>query len=232
MLLCHPHRFIFIKPIKAAGTSVECFLQPLCQDINDGVSEYTAERITASGIIGYRGPSKGASKHWNHMPASRIKELYPAYFTQYAKISIIRNPYQKAISLFLWLGPLSRLEAMRLASSNQIQLKNLFLLFLKSQLNIESLLSDSPRLLLQGDPVVDYILRFESLKIDLCNLITTLRLPLAAEDLGEYKMSGRANQDHDAKDYFCTESLEFVNSVLDWYFCLFGYCKHESIADL
>jgi hypothetical protein len=218
MLICHPHRFIFIKPIKAAGTSVECFLQPLCQEINDDVSEYTAESITTNGIVGYRGPSKGASKHWNHMPASRIKELYPVCFTQYAKISIIRNPYQKAISLFLWLAPLSHLEAMELASTNQNQLKNLFLLFLKNQQNIESLLSDSPRLLIQGEPIVDHTLRFESLKVDLCNLITTLSLPLAAENLGAYKMSGRANQNHDPKDYFCPESLEFVNSVFDWYF--------------
>jgi hypothetical protein len=45
-------------------------------------------------------------------------------------------------------------------------------------------------------------------------------------------MSGRANQNHDVKDYFCTESLEFVNRVFDWYFNLFGYCKHESIVDL
>jgi hypothetical protein len=232
MLLCHPHQFIFIKPIKAAGTSLECFLQPLCQEINGDISEYTAERITTSGIVGYRGPSKGASKHWNHMPAARIKALYPDWFTQYAKISIVRNPYQKAISLFLWLGPLSRLEAMQLASTNQKQLKNLFLLFLKNQQNIESLLSDSPRLLLQGEPIVDHILRFESLKVDLCNLITTLSLPLTAENLGAYKMSGRANQNHDIKDYFCTESLEFANRVFDWYFNLFGYCKHESIVDL
>lgn len=232
MLICHPHRFIFIKPIKAAGTSVECFLQPLCQEINDDVSEYTAERITTNGIVGYRGPSKGASQHWNHMPASRIKELYPDYFTKYTVISIIRNPYQKAISLFLWLGPLSHLEAIRLASTHQKQLKNLFLLFLKSKKNISSLLTDSPRLLLQGSLAVDHVLRFESLNCDLSALINSLSLPLSAENLGTYKVSSQSNQSHDAKSYFCTESLEFVNSVFDWYFRLFGYHKQDSIADL
>jgi hypothetical protein len=232
MLICHPYEFIFIKPIKAAGTSVECFLQPLCQDINQDVQEYTTEQVTPQGIVGYRGPSKGVSKHWNHMPAARIKELYPDWFTQYSKISIVRNPYQKAISLFLWLGPLSHYEAMKLATTQKQQLQNLFLLFLKSQQNISTLLTDSPRLLLQECLVIDHILRFESLKSDLAALINSLGIPLSAENLGRYKMSGQTNQTHEAKNYFCTESLELVNSVFDWYFRLFGYFKQESIADL
>lgn len=232
MLISHPHKFIFIKPIKVAGTSVECFLQPLCQGGNDDVHEYTAEQITTNGIVGYRGPSRGASKHWNHMPAARIKALYPDWFTQYGKISIVRNPYQKAISLFLWLGPLSHLEAKQLSSTNHHQIQNLFSLFLKSQYNIAPLLTDSPRLLLQGDLIVDHILRFESLKGDLSALITTLGLPLTAENLGAYKMSSQANRIHEVKNYFSTESLEFVNSIFDWYFRLFGYSKHESITDL
>jgi hypothetical protein len=56
---------------------------------------------------------------------------------------------------------------MHLASTNQIQQKNLVLLFLKNQQNVESLLSDSPRLLIQGEPIVGHTLRFESLKVDL-----------------------------------------------------------------
>ena len=157
---------------------MERFLQPLCQGLKGDVHEYTVEQRTPHGIVGYRGPSKGTSRHWNHMPAARFKELYPDWFTQYARISIVRNPYQKATSLFLWLGSLSRLEAMQFALTRQQQLKNLFLLFLKTQQNIALLLTDSPRLLLQDDLVVDRILRFESLKVDLAALINTLDLPL------------------------------------------------------
>ena len=45
-------------------------------------------------------------------------------------------------------------------------------------------------------------------------------------------MSGQVSQNHEARNYYCTESLELVNSVFSWYFRLFGYCKHESIEDL
>lgn len=232
MLMSYPYEFIFIKPIKAAGTSVECFLQPLCQGENSPVSEFTPEQITDKGIVGYRGPSRGASQYWNHMPAARIKQLQPQLFNQFTKISIVRDPYQKTISLFLWLGPLSHEQAINMASEHSQLLHNLFLLFLKSQSNISALLTDAPRLLVNGNLVIDHILRFESIRSEVSGLVKDLRLPLSADKLSTYKMSGRGTQKHDAKRYFCSESLEFVNDTFDWYFRLFDYNKCESIADL
>jgi hypothetical protein len=232
MLISYTYKFIFIKPIKAAGTSVECFLQPLCQGTSDAVLEFTAEKITDQGIVGYRGPTRGSSQYWNHMPAARIKQLHPEWFAQFAKISIVRNPYQKAISLFLWLGPLSHEQAINTALNRKQLLQNLFVLFLKSQSNISALLTDSPCLLLNGNLIIDHILRFESITSDLQTLVNSLRLPLSTETLGAYKMSGRGNHEHEAKSYFCAESLELVNNTFDWYFRLFGYRKCRSIADL
>ena len=232
MLISYPYKFIFIKPIKAAGTSVECFLQPLCQGENAPVSEFTPEQITDQGIVGYRGPSRGASLYWNHMPAASIKQLQPQLFDQFAKISIVRDPYQKTISLFLWLGPLSHEQAISMSSERKQLLHNLFLLFLKSQADISALLTDAPRLLVNGNLVIDHILRFEFITSEVSGLVKVLKLPLSADKLSAYKMSGRGNQKHDAKRYFCSESLEFVNNTFDWYFRLFGYNKCESITDL
>ena len=232
MLICHPYEFIFIKPVKAAGTSVECFLEPLCHDQNEEIHEYGPEKIYANGIVGYRGPSKGDATYWNHMPSSQIQCLHPDLFKSYHKISIVRDPYQKAISLFLWLGPLTYVQAQEMAVSEPGRLHALFLLFLRSQPGIWALLTDYPRLLIQNKLIIDYILRYEQLSSDLSDLVKHLCLPLSLSELGYFKSSGRGNESHKLQQYFSGEALGLVNRVFELYFDLFGYYKYEHISDL
>lgn len=232
MLICHPYKFIFIKPVKAAGTSVECFLEPLCHDVNEEIHEYGPQQIYANGIVGYRGPSKDDATYWNHMPSSQIQNLHPDLFKSYHKISIVRNPYQKAVSLFLWLGPLTYAQAQDMSISDPNRLQALFLLFLRSQPGIRALLTDYPRLLIQNKLIIDCILRYEQLSSDLSDLIKHLSLPLSLRDLGNFKSSGRGNEAHKLQHYFSSEALALVNKVFELYFDLFGYCKYEHISDL
>lgn len=231
MLICHQYEFIFLKPLKAAGTSVECFLEPLCQDKQDVINEYGPEKIYSNGIVGYRGPTKGDAKYWHHMSAARIRQMHPDQFATYQKISIVREPYQKAISLFLWLGPLTHLKAQELAANNPSRLRNLFLLFLQCQHNISDLLTDSSRLQIQGKLIIDYILRYERLETDLSDLIQALRLPLSISTLKSFKSSGRRGEKHQLSQYFSSEALQVVNKHFDWYFSLFNYRKYEDISD-
>lgn len=232
MLISHRYCFIFIKPLKAAGTSVECLMQTLCDDSSAAISEYTKEKISAAGIVGYRGPDRGGSNYWHHMPATEIKRLHPYIFRDYTKISIVRNPYQKAISLFLWLGPLTYYQALELAETNPAELQNLFLLFLRNHVNLQPLLTDAPRLLIDGVLAVDYILRYEELTTDLSNLFAKMKLPLSVNQLGRYKHSGVCRNGHVLSQYLCTESLEILNTMFNWYLAMFGYARLESIADL
>ena len=232
MLICHPYQFIFLKPLKAAGTSVECFLEPLCREQPCNIKEYRREAISSKGIIGYRGQQKGNSTYWNHMPAKLIKTLHPDLFDRYHKISIIRNPYQKAISLFLWLGPLNYSEAQNLSEHDPDQLLNLFSLFLQHQIKDTSLLSDKSRLLIDSQLVIDHILHFERITEDLKELINHLSLPLSIEQLGWYKPSNYNKLDHRLDQYYCDTSLEMVNEMCEWYFTLFSYNKYDSMASL
>lgn len=231
MLICHPYQFIFIKPLKAAGTSVECLLEPLCHDTNVLVEEYGPQRICVNGIVGYRGSAKGDSKYWHHMSASQIRTLHPDAFLSYKKISIVRNPYQKAVSLFLWLGPLSYWQAQELAETNPNRLRAIFLLFLRCQSNITDLLSDAPRLLIDGSIILDYIIRYEALHADLSHLIERLSLPLSVDSLQHYKSSGRTRKEHILSQYFSNEALEVVNKYSNWYFDSFDYQMSEDISD-
>lgn len=232
MLICHPYQFIFLKPLKAAGTSVECFLEPLCRDSEVLVDEYGPEKICLKGIVGYRGPAKRDAKYWHHMSAIQIRDMHPNYFQSYRKISIVRDPYQKAISLFLWLGPLTYLQAQELAASSPNRLRAIFLLFLQCQHNTSELLTDSPRLLIDGNLILDHVLSYEKLNLSLSHLIKELRLPLSLDRLRHLKSSGRTSNRHVLSQYFSRESLQVVNRHCDWYFSLFGYHKYEDISDL
>ena len=232
MLICHPYKFIFLKPLKAAGTSVECLLEPLCRDREDPIDEFTQEKICLNGIIGYRGPARGDAKYWHHMPAIQIRLMHPDLFRGYQKICITRDPYQKAISLFLWLGPLTYLQAQEIAATSPNTLRNIFVLFLKYQHNISDLLTDSSRLLIHGELVIDRVLRYEKLGSDLSDMIEELGLPLSIDRLKHLKPSGCDSKGHELSQYFSSEALKAVNSYFDWYFPLFGYDRYEDISDL
>ena len=232
MLISHRYQFIFLKPLKAAGTSVECFLEPLCRETPCVISEYGSETISAHGIVGYRGSSKGDSTYWHHMPANLVQKLHPDLFRNYRKISIVRNPYQKAISLFLWIGPLSYREAMDLAFKEPNQLRSLFLLFLKHQIKDLSLLTDASRLLIDSQLVIDHILYFEKLEEGLVGLVDRLSLPLSIQQLGWFKQSGCGSAGHCLEQYYCDASLDLINERCAWYFSLFDYDKYESMDSL
>jgi hypothetical protein len=232
MIISHQFRFIFFKPVKAAGTSVECFLQPLCQNRNISVNEYCNEAVSTEGIVGYRGPDRGNAVFWNHMSCRQVAFLQPEAFRSYTKISVIRNPYQKAISLFLWLGPLDYNQAMRMASEEPSHLKNIFFLFLQNQEGLRDMLTDESRHFLDGRQCIDRILTFESLRTDLDRIVKDLELPLDLNTLGRYKDSGGNGHPHEVRSFFSQESISIVNRLCGTYCDYFGYSRYGSIEDL
>ena len=103
MLVSHRYRFIYTKTNKTAGTSVEAYFQPFClpADENHDIEHATPALVSADGIIGYRGPFHYGQTWYNHMPAANIRarvgeETWQAYF----KFCVIRNPFDRAVSLF------------------------------------------------------------------------------------------------------------------------------------
>src|SRR5690554_3175560 len=124
MIVSHKHRFIFIKTRKTAGTSIEIGLSRICgnEDIISPITKVD-EKIRASfegvGPQNYKIPLRSfRSKDIfnslkrrrlvcfeNHMSASDIKyfigeDIWKSYF----KFTFDRNPYDKAVSLYYYLG--------------------------------------------------------------------------------------------------------------------------------
>ncbi len=129
MLLCHQHKFIFLKTQKTAGTSVEIALSRVMtkDDIVTPLSRrwpWPSEDEKTRQSLGHQGPtnclaplqnytpeelwrliSKGKLKKefYNHMPAIEAKAKIPEMlWNNYTKISIERNPFDRAISTYYW----------------------------------------------------------------------------------------------------------------------------------
>ncbi len=107
MLLSHSHRFVFLKPPKTAGSSVEAALRTFClppQQRQSSSEHVFPETVTDYGIVtvsGNRTPTGSPLKP--HMSIHEAEELIGRNrFSQYLKVSITRNPFDRAVSLFWW----------------------------------------------------------------------------------------------------------------------------------
>lgn len=107
VLVSHLYKFIYIKNRKVAGSSVESFFGQFCQDPEDPYefNDQCNEKVSEYGIIGKR--LNGHGQAWiSHKHASDIKrDLGPEIFNEYTKFSVIRNPYDKAVSLHCYFRP-------------------------------------------------------------------------------------------------------------------------------
>lgn len=123
MIICHTHRFIFLKPRKTAGTSVEIALSRYCgpEDIVTRVNDRDEQlRAAQGGLPGRDVPlpwSQLRPRHlhdmikrrqrpprlYNHVGAAAVRAFVGEdIWHSYLKISIERDPWDKAISLYWW----------------------------------------------------------------------------------------------------------------------------------
>lgn len=103
-LVSHRHRFIFLRTHKTASTSVEAALEPLCQPPGADVgAHYRDMVISEAGIVGARGGAYRNREWTPHMGALRIRrKLGREIWRNYTKIAVVRNPYDRMVSMFWW----------------------------------------------------------------------------------------------------------------------------------
>lgn len=105
VLVSHDYKFIYLKTKKTAGTTVDAFFERFCipvEERDSHVSKHSAQqRITDSGIIGSRRGGNSTDEWRNHKPASVVRELLGhTVFNSYLKFAVIRNPFDKAVSIY------------------------------------------------------------------------------------------------------------------------------------
>ena len=121
MILSRQHKFVFIKGMKVAGTSVEMALAPLCapDDIVTPISpidelarggqsrNYSTDRTAETGYLQRLKQARPEDLEtipgpqpvfYNHMTLREVLQLYPHPLTGYRLVGVERSPYAKVIS--------------------------------------------------------------------------------------------------------------------------------------
>lgn len=174
MIVSHKYRFIFIKTVKTAGTSIEIALSKYLGR-NDIITPISPEDETIRMELGHRGPQnflkplhKNSLRDWarlvkngereayfvNHMGARDIRERVGLrVWNDYYKFCFARNPWDRIVSLYYWeYRDEPRPNFSQFVLSNQIEA-------IKRR--------GSDLYTIDGDIVVDRVCRYEHLVEDL-----------------------------------------------------------------
>jgi hypothetical protein len=228
LLVSHRENFIYTKTSKTAGTSVEVLFEPYCIPPEDEwkFSHGREERVSEAGIIGYRGPDAGNATWRNHMPAAEIRDrLGSSEWESYFKFCVVRNPFDKAVSLFYY-GQGSGTLTQRLKDGTKSFLRTISRRFLKFEferwLRNGGLHVDRDKYVLDGEICMDDFIFFERLEEDVQRICDRLGLRFDSDRL-PYLKSGHRPDSYSTADHYTSRSKEIVANAFDMELKTFGY---------
>lgn len=178
MIISHRHRFVFVKTVKTAGTSIEIMLSQFCgpSDVITAISpedEAIRRQLGFPGAQNYSIPFRGFGlRDWgrlllrgrqptplaNHAAATRIRGcLGGRRWRTYLTFCVERNPWDKVLSLWHFAGRPGTLHDFIMSPR-------------LTRLSSWRRYTDRDRV------IVDRILRYENLQAELQSVIDTLGL--------------------------------------------------------
>lgn len=109
MIICHTHKFIFVKTRKTGGSSLQHFLaekvcNPARGDIVTGMSEFSGFNWKGTPLERPDGTA------WGHAPMAMAWRILGDAHGDYFKFTVERNPWDKTVSNFLFLNKKQNLE--------------------------------------------------------------------------------------------------------------------------
>jgi len=200
MILSHEYRFIFVKTLKTAGTSIEVFL-----------SKYRGQNDILTPILPHVEPHRPRNHegYFNHMPAHEIRgrvgsDLWNGYF----KFCVERNPWDKALSYYHMMN---HRQGGTLAFDQFLSGTNFPINY-----PIYTEPSAPSRLL------VDRVLHYESLDAELAIIFDQLGIPFDGSLGVNAKSEYRKDRRH-YREVYTREQAERVGKIFEVECSLHGY---------
>jgi Sulfotransferase family len=223
VIVSHTHKYIFIKSLKTAGTSIEAALSQHCgeNDMVTPLGDYWFNRDERGKWIHSSMNAEGFSQH---DPAAEVRrKVPPEVWNRYFKFSIARNPWDRVVSLYSWearnrpaLKPARRLYHRLGVPFNEFrETKKLFREFVAGDWT-----TNDRFYLIDGELCVDFVIRYEHLVRDFDEVRRRVGLP--AMTLPHLKTGLRAGE-HGYTDYYDEMGKAIVAQRHEKDISLFGY---------
>ena len=200
MILSHQYRFIFVKTLKTAGTSIEVFLSQHCGPLD-----------VVTPILPHVEPHRPRNHDgfFNHIPAAAIRDrVGPEVWDGYFKFCVERNPWDKTLSHYHMTNAREGggLSLDRYLDRNDFPL-------------------NYPKYTEPGRPgrvIVDRVLRYERLAAELADVFGRLGVPfdgsLGVNAKSEYRTDRRPY-----REVYTRPQAELVGRVFAPEIALHGY---------
>lgn len=241
MIISHSKKFIFIKPRKVAGTSVEVALARYCgpEDvITENISSDDLDNTTTEDF------RRNDAGFFNHMSSLRIRQkIAPEIWNTYFKITIVRNPWDMVVSRYFWnkknatprATPLQALKEVMNSPLNIDRYGKLFFSLKRTLLNQDLKPTDSFEDFLHklphnisntkyyfdrnGTPLCDFVIRYEHLEEDFKTVCERLGIPY--EPLPQMKTKVRTGRNY--REMYTPETREWIAKKFDQEIKYFNY---------
>lgn len=214
MLVSHTNKFIYIKTVKTAGTSIEVALQENCVAPGQTLDEATPMLESEYGIVGARGQNVGGERWYNHMPAAAIRRQLPAeVWDGYCKICNIRNPWDKTVSWYHFKNP-------DVKNKPEAEIVAGFRRWLAEE-DPARIGHDRGIYFIAGAPVADEYIRYETLSEDYSRICR--KLGIVEHPIPELKTAQRGKKDIPYQKYYDAELRDRIAALYDKEIGVFGW---------
>ena len=202
MIVSHRYRFIFVKTMKTAGTSIELFLSQRCGELD-----------IVTPILPHVDPHRPRNDNgfFNHMPASEIRRRLPEVWSGYLKFCVERNPWDKTLSHYFMLK-----NSPSHGHRTDLTLDE-YLEEGKYCLNYPIYMDETASAV-----IVDRVLRFESLAEELVTLFKGLGVPFSG-DLGARAKSEWRSDRRPYREVFTPGQAARVAQIYEKEIAVHGY---------
>lgn len=223
MIISHTHKYIFLKSLKTAGTSVEAALSKHCneQDVVTPLGDYWFNRNERGEWVHSSMNSEGFFQH--DSAAEVRRKVGPEIWNGYFKFSIARNPWDRVVSDFSWqarnrpeLTPVRKLRhSLGLPFDEFAETVRIFRAFVAGEW-----MTNDHIYLIDDKLCVDYVVRYEALAEGLDEVCRRAGIPRL--ELPRLK-AGMRKAEHGYAEYYDDESREIVAQRHRRDIELFGY---------
>ncbi|WP_380055461.1 sulfotransferase family 2 domain-containing protein [Falsihalocynthiibacter sp. SS001] len=221
MLISEKHKFVYIKTHKTASTSVEGLLEHLCTPEGHKPEHAQSEIYSEYGYVsGRAGEYKSTDLLLPHATAQQIEKVIGSKkFNDYQKIYCVRNPYDKVVSWFWFVMPMTTKTRVE---NDFDAARTLFRDWLAMRPHLPV---DRKYYVLNRKKIDATLIRFESLRDDIISCLEGIGAEVDFDALPEWKTEQRRHNVNHFMDYYDDTSRKIVEKKFSFDFKHFGY-KH------